>query len=184
MLGYVDAAFELVDQCAAVQESMPDTIYVPCGSHGTAAGLAYGLALAGAHTQVEAIAVDDEVTDETMSHALHDLKHFIDSLDEQLNTVEVKDIQVCVRREFYGDGYAVPLESTPYIQGIFLQHQIVLDSTYTAKAAAALVQDALDEKLKDKKVLFWLTLDSDVYPIDGEESLKKMIPDQFKKYIG
>lgn len=183
MLGYVDAAFELVEQCAALKEDMPDSIYVPCGSHGTAAGLAYGLALAGAHTKVEAIAVDEEVSDETMAKVLADLKHFMVGIDDSFNKFDVQDIKVSVRREFCGDGYAVPLESTGCIQNIFLQHQIVLDGTYTAKAAAAMVQDALDEKLRDKKVLFWLTLDSDIYTVENEEVLKKAIPAEFQKYI-
>ncbi len=56
-LGHANAAVELADQLARASAPAPDTLVVPLGSGGTAAGLLVGLALAGLPTRVIGVRV-------------------------------------------------------------------------------------------------------------------------------
>jgi D-cysteine desulfhydrase len=58
-LGYVETALELAGQVARSELPEPRTVVIPIGSGGTAAGLALGLRLAGLHTKVFGVVVND-----------------------------------------------------------------------------------------------------------------------------
>lgn len=60
--------------------------------------------------------------------------------------------------EYYGEGYGVPSSATRATITAFEQSSIRLDTTYTAKAAAAALDDCLRQP--DKPVLYWHTYNS------------------------
>lgn len=181
MLGYVDAAFELVDQCREKQLVIPDVVYVPCGSRGTAVGLAYGFMLAGVQTRVEAVAVDDQDA-VGLERAFESLNEFVQQQDAGLPSLLFDAKRLHLRVGCEGEGYAVPHECTHTVNNLFARELLVVDGTYTVKAAIAMFEDALNGLLSGKTVLFWLTLDGADYHSDVRSVDIADLPPELLRY--
>jgi len=182
-LGYVNAALELAAQCT---DTAPDVIYVPCGTMGTVAGLALGLRLAGMQTRIEAVrVVPEQVATSSGIEALcraanlrlHEIDATIPLIGDPLNTVRL-------REEFFGTGYA---ETTPGCrQAVALirsTESLVLETTYTGKALAALVHDARDGRLNGRRVMFWNTYNARPYPAAVDDEDGSTLPQWARRYL-
>lgn len=159
-LGYVNAAFELQDQIQAGLLEEPDVIYLPVGSGGTIAGLLLGCKLAGLRSTVVAVATEPEKHSGENVEMIKDLYKKVNSLlHEHDVTIPLYDFETCklvVNLANTGEKYGVDTEYGETIRTLFYTHEnLVLEPTYSSKAAAALYRDA--QYLKDKTVLFWLT---------------------------
>jgi D-cysteine desulfhydrase family pyridoxal phosphate-dependent enzyme len=131
-LGYVQAAYELVEQCAA-KGIVPDAIVLATGSCSTQAGLLAGMQLLRQPWRVEGFTVSRPV-DEVKSRVLTLAQAAIERLGFT-QTIAPQD--VIVHDGFIGPGYGVPtpegaeaIRLTARCEGIFL------DPTYTGKAMA------------------------------------------------
>jgi D-cysteine desulfhydrase family pyridoxal phosphate-dependent enzyme len=131
-LGYVQAAYELAEQCAA-NDISPDAIVLATGSCGTQAGLLAGVKLLRLPWRVEGFTVSRPVN-EVISRVLTLAQAAIKQLGSPL-TINPQD--VIVHGGFIGPGYGVPTQDaaeairlTARCEGIFL------DPTYTGKAMA------------------------------------------------
>lgn len=181
--GFVAAGLEVAAQCAA---DPPDAVYVPCGTMGTAVGLAMGLRLAGLATRVMAVQVAPiplpvreafEKLFETTNRELRARDVTLPMLDMPMENVEL-------REEFLGPGYAQPTPEC--LEAVALAHElegISLDTTYTGKAMGALIQDARDGRLEGERIMFWNTYNSQPYPEDLDSVSAVSLPPPFRKYL-
>jgi 1-aminocyclopropane-1-carboxylate deaminase/D-cysteine desulfhydrase-like pyridoxal-dependent ACC family enzyme len=182
--GYVAAALELADQLPT--RLQPDVIYIPCGTTGTAVGLSLGLRLAGLPTQVQAVQVTPPAVCsrstiirlfEETNRELHERDSAIPLLDEPMSNLQL-------RRSFFGPGYA---ETTPgaiaAVDQMRKTEDVVLETTYTGKAVAALIDDAKSGALSNKNVLFWNTYNSRPYPENLDKMAIGALPDSLRCYL-
>jgi 1-aminocyclopropane-1-carboxylate deaminase/D-cysteine desulfhydrase-like pyridoxal-dependent ACC family enzyme len=177
---YVNAACELAEQVSAGLLPEPDLVYVPLGSAGTSAGLAVGLAAAGLKTRVVAVrVVPEEVANESSLREVVDGGvTLLRELDEVFPALALGDLNLEVRHEFFGYGYAVPTSECSDAVRIAEQAALRLETTYTGKALAALRADAASGRLADKTVLFWNTYNSRPLPATAET-----LPSELEPYV-
>ena len=186
-IGFVAAGLELATQVAAGQIPVPDRIYVGSGTMGTAAGLALGLASAGLRTEVHAVRVSDTAitNEQALAKLLDKTVTMMRRLDDSVPPGLTDEVRIRIRHGYFGGGYA---HSTPEASHAieFAKNQlgIELESTYTGKAMAALLEDLQHPATESLHFLFWNTFYSmpdDVpteMPIDADA-----LPEEFLKYF-
>lgn len=165
--GFVNAALELAEQIAAGALSMPDVIYVACGTAGTVAGLALGCELAGMTCRIEGV----QVTPDSLRPAELALELYTEAGAELrqrapgLPPVSTTPVCLRVRNDQLGDGYAQPTPAAIAARDAAeAATGLPVSLTYTAKALAALHADARDGRLADQHVVFWNTYNSQPWP--------------------
>ncbi len=164
-VGYVNAAFEFKKQTDAGEMPIPDYIYCPIGSRGTAAGLVVGLRAAGINSKIVLVEIDEDDTKERYTLVAQQTNQLLHDLDSSFPLVDVlKDVSF--ERGFSGcipgvrdDVYGLYTEAGMEAKHLFKQYEeIVLDGSYTAKAASALVHDLRTKpELKEAVILYWHT---------------------------
>ncbi|MEX0940339.1 MAG: pyridoxal-phosphate dependent enzyme [Candidatus Babeliales bacterium] len=162
ILGFVNAAFELKEQINNGIIPEPDYIYVAGGSFGTSIGLSLGLQILGLKTKIRAVCVEPIELEKVLLDAkllfeqTNQLLHFYDSIFPiiSFNAKKLKFITKMSENDY---GLAIPEGAAA--KNIFeIYEKINLDDTYTARAAAALINDLQSNtKLKNKTILFWHT---------------------------
>lgn len=168
VLGYVSAGLELAAQIRAGEAPAFDTIYVTLGSGSTAAGLWLGLALAGWAGRLVAVRVVDRVVSNRTivrwwaAGGARLLRHAgLSGLPSAATRPELY-----VDHRFFGPGYAHP---TPAAEEAVAQAAVaglILETTYTGKTLAALLEDARAGRLAGQNVLFLDTFNSlDLRPL-------------------
>ena len=162
-LGYVNAVLELQQQCNNGEMPVPDTIYCALGSGGTAAGLSIGLSLVNWPTKLIAVRVVDFLfaNKVTLLYLIHRTLNFMRRSRARLpkNVNWGKNIKI--EHGYFGSGYGQSSPLGDRSMELFESYENqLLDSTYTAKAFAAIVEKAKENELKDKHILFWQTLNS------------------------
>jgi D-cysteine desulfhydrase len=158
-LGQVSAALELAAQLERGALAAPDTLVVPLGSGGTAAGLLVGLALAGLPTRVLGVQVVPRIV---ANHArVARLARRTHALLSRLLGAPLPPLDVTrlsIDRAAYGGAYGRETASaTAAAEQLRLAGGPRLDGTYSAKAFAAALARA--RRSPDERVLFWLTFD-------------------------
>jgi 1-aminocyclopropane-1-carboxylate deaminase/D-cysteine desulfhydrase-like pyridoxal-dependent ACC family enzyme len=153
-LGFVNAMKELHQQEKAMGLQF-DYIFHSSSSGGTQAGLEVGKRLFGMGTRIVGVSADNsvqEIRDEIMAAAVPIQKRL-----KMKNLIVPEDI--LVEAGFIGPGYGIPSEESLEAEKIFAETEgILLDQTYTAKAAAALIDYARKGFFKETdRVLFWHT---------------------------
>ena len=157
-LGYVNAAFELARQVEQGQLPEPDVIYVAMGTMGTAVGLRIGLRAAGLKSRLIAVRASstDAASERKMVEMFVATVAYLRALDPSFPALSLGAAQADIRHGYVGEGYARPTRKGREAMLVFRQYaDIELDSTYTAKAFAAVIDDAA--LLRDQVVLFWNT---------------------------
>ncbi len=151
-LGYVQAAYELAQQCAA-QNISPDAIVLATGSCGTQAGLLAGVHALGLPWRVEGFTVSRPVEEvRTRIYAL--AQAVLGSLDLPQNLTPQ---EVVVHDGFIGPGYGIPTaEGAAAIRLAARSEGIFLDPTYTGKALAGLIAYAQRGLYRDHETLIFL----------------------------
>lgn len=186
-VGFVNAGLELASQVQAGAIVAPDRVYVANGTMATAAGLALGLALAGLGAEVQAI----RVTHVSVSnpHAMRRLIAKTASLMCRLDPDLPADLADCVRLrfrdEFFGGGYA---HTTPATDRAVARARdelgMRLETTYTGKAMAALLDDLDKPAFAAQSMLFWNTFNS--RPLGADETgtaARDRLPGEFQRYF-
>ena len=152
-LGYVAAMQELAGQLASLQISL-DYIFHASSSCGTQAGIVVGSQLFGLeNTRVIGVSPDEKA--ETIAPEVAEIIQGIGTL----LATEIPHEPITVLDEYIGAGYGI---STPAseaaLQLLARTEGIMLDSTYTAKAMAALLEWISRGHLtRNDTVLFWHT---------------------------
>ena len=180
-LGYVNAALELVEQIESNQVPQPASVVVAAGTLGTAAGLALGFALAGIDTAIKAVRITSRIV--TNERVLARLIRGAAALMRRAGVHVEAENEAVARVELLhghiGAGYGQQTPAGERATSVFAAQGITLDPTYTAKAAAALVDNL---HAAAKPVIFWQTL-SAAQPAPPRPVDAHALPKPFRDYI-
>lgn len=162
VLGFVNAAFELVHQIKNKELIEPDYIYVATGSCATTAGLLLGLQVAQLKSQVIAVCVEPEEELDKVLLAIKELfiqaNEMLHVIDTSFPVVKFPETGLILNKKFMGTAYGALMPQTATAVSVFNDLQSVkLEATYSAKPIAAIMDDAACGRLQDKTVLFWNT---------------------------
>jgi D-cysteine desulfhydrase len=184
--GYVNAGLELAAQIGSGELPEPDRIYIATGTMGSAAGLAIGLAMANLPARVEAVRVSPtSICNEAVLERLIDKTvTMLNRLDPTVSISITDKVNIGLRHSFFAGGYAHRDDETTNAIGIAAdQLGLKLETTYTGKAMAALLQDA--PETRNEQILFWNTYNS--VPLttsaDDQELTGDWLPQEFRKYL-
>jgi D-cysteine desulfhydrase len=183
-IGFVAAGLELAAQIDAGAVSAPDRLYVANGTMATAVGLALGLALAGLTTEVQAIQVTEDFVSSpgAMRRLLEKTALVLRRLDASIPADLASRARYAFRTGYLGDGYARSNEKTEAAVALAgEQLDLALETTYTGKAFAALLDDLGDT---GGNTLFWNTYNSRPLPdpVIGAAA-EVRLPDAFLRYL-
>ena len=142
-LGYVNAAFEIRDQCRALGLAEPDEIWVAAGSCGTFAGLLLGARLAGLGSRVAGVRVieEDVANPAKVARLACRTAAYLRRLDPSVPRVVIAAGEVDLRDGTGGRPYAFPTpEALAAVELVARLEGLPLETTYTGKAMAALLE--------------------------------------------
>lgn len=159
---FVNAAFELKAQYDSRRQAYPDVIYCAVGSTSTCAGLALGAHLAGLPSRVVGVRVaashlgpiptcTANTITALMRRTLSAMRRHQKDLPSEVPEVHLLD-------HYFGQAYGAPTPEGGAATQAFASSGIGLDPTYTAKAAAAVLEHC--DLHKDESVLYWHTFNS------------------------
>ena len=171
-LGFVNAGLELAAQIANGDVEKPDRIYVACGTTGTAAGLALGLAAAGLDTRIHAVQVADNpfASEAKMRKLIAKTESILRGLDSGFIADRWQE-RIMWRDEFLAGGYAHVDEATRSAVDVAKSHlDLKLETTYSGKAFAALLHDLETGQDGASRVLFWNTYNAAPLRISPERA--------------
>lgn len=153
--GFANAINELKEQSENMSTFFTH-IYHSTSSGGTQAGLEAGKRIFGQEgLKICGISADDS-PGEITAKVLKCANPFLEKLgaDKLISPDEIS-----VFSDFVGDGYGIPTPESERARSLFLEHEgILLDDTYTSKAAAGLISHCESGLFsKNDNVLFWHT---------------------------
>ncbi len=186
-VGFVNAALELGDQIAAGEVDKPDRVYVANGTMATAAGLAVGFALAQVDIEVHAVRVTHEAiaNKRGLTRMMVKTVTLLNRLDPSIDPAAAQRARIRWRDEFFAGGYGRSDGRTDNALAV-AEHQLglVLESTYTGKAMAALLHDIADSASAGQSMLFWHTYNSRPLPAtDARPEDTDRLPAEFLRYF-
>jgi L-cysteate sulfo-lyase len=150
-LGYVSAAYEMLDQFEK-QGLDVGWIVIATGSTGTQAGLLAGLHAAGSNVKVLGVSVRQPK--ERQVEAVHKLAV---ATAAQLTEEELPVEKVYVVDEYVGEGYGLPTEGTmDAIKTLARTEGVLLDPIYSAKGMAGMIGLAKEGFFDDEKDVVFL----------------------------
>jgi D-cysteine desulfhydrase len=158
-LGHAAAALELADQLERDRAPAPDTLVVPLGSGGTAAGLLVGLSLAGLPTRVVGVRVVPRVV-ANRRRVLRLARRAAALFGERAGIAAplIEATRFTIDEAQYGGAYARETRASRTSQELVLARDgPALEGTYSAKAFAAALAHA--RAAPAERVLYWLTFD-------------------------
>ncbi len=182
-VGFVAAGLELAAQIDAGDIGMPERLYVANGTMATAAGLALGLALAGLATEVQAVQVTEDFVSSpsAMKRLLEKTAVVLSRLDKTIPQDLADRANYVFREGYLGDGYAKSNEKTDKAVTLAKEQLgLQLESTYTGKAFAALLDDLAETS---GNVLFWNTYNSRTLTDPGASAELARLPEDFQRYL-
>lgn len=186
-VGFVDAGLELANQLAESGEAPPARIYVANGTMGTAAGLALGLALGDVDTEVHAVRVTDEAfaSRERTFRLMVRIATLLNGIDDRFPADLPRRARIRHRGAFVGDGYTRPTTaSEAAIDAARDALGLTLETTYTAKASAALFADTASRAAGDAPLMFWNTYNARPLPTHESLTLEDTgLPADFARYF-
>ena len=162
-IGYVNAALELKEQIAAGEIPEPDFIYVARGSSSTTVGLMLGLRAAKLKARV--ISMGAYPQNRNLASKIRGFygktAYYLNSLDPGFPELEYSGDNADIRDGFSGKRDDCHIEKRKEAIDIMKKTEgIELDSIYTGRALACLIDDAGKGQLKNRVVLFWNTFNS------------------------
>jgi D-cysteine desulfhydrase len=160
VLGFINAALELAAQVEEGLLPEPESVFVPYGTGGTAAGLSLGLQLAGLKTKVVAVRVIDRLIANRprLMMLLSSTAHCLTSQGDPTARPASIGKNLEIRRGYIGPGYGHPTKEAQRAVALFENEEgEKLEFTYTGKAAAAFLDEA---RSTTAPLLFWNTYSS------------------------
>jgi D-cysteine desulfhydrase len=158
-IGYVEAGLELGRQVAAGELPEPSHVVLALGSGGTAAGLLLGLKLAGLRSRLSCALVNDitRVNAATVARLARRTQRLLRRHGAGFETVPMRADDLDVERAWLGPGYGHATAEATAASAAFAEAGVELEPVYTAKAAAALLEQNRTGRFGDGPVLFWQT---------------------------
>ncbi len=190
-IGFINAIFELKNQISEGILPEPDVIFVAAGSSGTASGLTAGCKLLGLKTKVYPVNVSRDiiVNPKNLIRIANKSIKYLRKRDKSIPDVQVDKGDFDMIKGYLGSNYGVKtVKSQEAVDLVYdLEGKklgLKLETTYTGKAMAAMLDFFEKEENKSKKVLFWNTYNSndlDKYLRETEFDYEKL-PKKFHKY--
>lgn len=181
-LGYVNAGLELAQQFST--DRLPDRVYVPLGTMGTAVGIALGFALAGRRVPVHAVrVVHPTVGSSVLARRLWTkMNRLLRTLDPSTPDLVFDAERFIVRDEYFGDGYAAVTPQATAAVAYAADHlQLSLETTYSGKALGALLDDAREPAKRANCPLLVCTYQSGA-PAPGTLDAREL-PEELQTYL-
>jgi len=185
-IGFVNAAFELKNQIEQGEMPLPKYLFVTLGSCGTLAGLEIGKLLANLDTNIVGVRVTDKgasspaLVKSLARKTYKNLKNYSEKIPE------IKIKKSTIIDEFYGGEYGkVTKEGLEALELMKKYENIELDTTYTGKTCAAMLDFIKRENIKDP-ILFWNTynsVDLSVYVNKLKFEDYKTLPEDFHVFF-
>ncbi len=191
-IGFINAIFELKNQIDEGILPEPDIIFVAAASTGTSAGLTAGCKLLGLKTKVYPVNVsrDIVVNPKNLIRIANKSIKYLRKRDKSIPDVQVNKADFDMIKGYLGSNYGVKtvkgqnaVDLVYELEGKKLGFK--LETTYTGKAMAAMLEFLEKEENKSKKVLFWNTYNSndlDKYLRETKFDYEKL-PKKFHKYF-
>ena len=190
-IGFINAIFELKNQIDEGIIPEPDIIFVAAGSTGTSAGLTAGCKLSGLKTRVYPVNVSMDIVanPKNLIKIANKSIKYLRKRDKSIPDIQVNKDDFDMIKGYLGSNYGVKtvkgqtaVDLVYELEGKKLGFK--LETTYTGKAMAAMLDYLKKEENKAKKVLFWNTYNSndlDKYLRETEFDYEKL-PKKFHKY--
>lgn len=185
VISMVNAVFELKEQIDQGLLLEPDYIYVPFGSMGTTAGLLLGMKAAGLKAKIIPVRVvsNPKFNAGSLCALIQETNNYLHAIDSSFAVHTWNVDTMYINNEQLGNGYASKTVAGENAALLFDIENIILDQTYTAKAAAALIDDCKKGIIKSNDVvLFWYTYCADEFPDVIDQRDMHTIPTEFQKY--
>lgn len=191
-IGFINAMFELKNQIDRGLLTVPDIIFVAAGSSGTTAGLIAGCQLLGLKTKVYAVNVSQDIVvnpKAVIKIATKAIK-YLRKRDNSIENVDITKENFEIIKGYLGSVYGVKtIKSQNAVDLIYelegKKSDFKLETTYTGKTMAAMLDFLGNEENKSKTVLFWNTYNSnnlDKYLKETNFEFQKL-PKKFHKYF-
>jgi D-cysteine desulfhydrase len=181
-LGYVECALELCRQAAP-----PDFLHVAGGTGGVAAGLAVGLAIAGAATRVVAVrTVAREILSEArlllLARRIHE--RLASLAGEALPAPPPGRERFVVLHTHAGEGYGRPTTEGAAAAALLREAAgLTLDPTYTAKAMAGTLDFARSPEGRGRRHMFLHTYGSKDLSHVAARARPEDLPAPFRRFF-
>lgn len=162
-LGYVNAAVELHEQIRAGALPEPQCIFVPMGSGGTVAGLVLGAKIVGLRSRVMAVLVTDIMapTPQKLAKQAAGCLALLQRYVPDLRSLSVRADEFTIVPGYVGACYGAPTEAGRRARDLMRNLEgIQLETTYSAKCLAALIDITHRRGYRHAPVLFWNTYSS------------------------
>jgi len=186
-LGYINAGLELAEQIEQGNLPSPDRIYVALGSMGTFAGLFIGLKLAGLKTELIGVRVTDlRMTNEkNTAKMINQTIRYLKSLSDSFPKFEIKPEDLEINHDYAGLCYgSVTEKGLEAVDILKRTHDIQIETTYTAKAFACMIDDIKAGRVGGESILFWNTYSSvDLSHIVQNHSDYSKLPRSFHRFF-
>jgi 1-aminocyclopropane-1-carboxylate deaminase/D-cysteine desulfhydrase-like pyridoxal-dependent ACC family enzyme len=176
-IGYVNAGLELAAQIEAGEIPCPARIYLALGTMGTAMGLLLGLKAAGIRTNLQAVrAVPSYIAGIDKCHLLfNQTNELLRKMDPSFPSCTLEREDLTIRQEYFGEKYGMFTPEAVAAATLLRESDgIILDGTYTGKAAAAFLADLRSNS--EGPVLFWNTKNSRPLPPEAMSADYRLLP--------
>ncbi len=166
-LGFINAGFELKSQIESGVIPEPDAIFIAGGSTGTAAGLIMGCKLVGLKTKVHIVNVYPSFVysqSSVIKNSNRAIK-FLHKLDRSIPKLIVTSDDFEFINGYLGSSYAVKTKRGQDAVDLVMELEgekrgFKLETSYTGKTMAAMLDFIKKEENQSKKILFWNTYNS------------------------
>ena len=162
----------------------PDAIFIAGGSTGTAAGLIMGGKLAGLNSKIHVVNVYPDLAYNSSSVVKNSNKalKYLRKLDKSVPNLEVTNNDFEFITGFLGSNYAVKTKRGQEAMDLVMELEgkkrgFQLETSYTGKTLAAMIDFLKKVENQSKKVLFWNTYNSndlDVFLKETNFNYKKL----------
>ncbi len=190
-IGFINAIIELKKQIDEKILPEPDVIFVAAGSTGTAAGLTAGCKLLGMKTKVNFVNVsrDIVVSPKVLMKIANKAIKYLRKRDNSIPDVLVTEEDFTMIKGYLGSEYGIKTIKSQNAVDLIEKLEgkrrgFKLETTYTGKNAAAMLDILAKQENKSKIVLFWNTYNSndlDKYLRETKFEYKKL-PKKFHSY--
>ncbi|MHA1670755.1 MAG: 1-aminocyclopropane-1-carboxylate deaminase/D-cysteine desulfhydrase [Promethearchaeota archaeon] len=190
-IGFINAIFELKKQIDRKVLPEPDVIFVAAGSSGTAAGLTAGCKLLDMKTKIIFVNVsrDIVVSPKVITKIANKAIKYLKKRDKSIPDIIITEEDCTMIKGYLGSEYGVKTirsqKAVDLIEELEGKHRdFILETTYTGKTAAAMLDYLAKDENKSKTVLFWNTYNSndlDNYLRETKFDYQKL-PKKFHRY--
>jgi D-cysteine desulfhydrase len=158
----VSAGLELGEQVRAGLLPEPAELYVAVGTGGTHAGLVAGLALAGLRTRVVGVLVTDILppSPRKLARMARGVLRALHAKLPRVPRLEIRERDFDLVRSQLGAGYGAATPAARTAVATAADLGLAIETTYTGKCLAALIERVRSQGAPRGPILFWNTFNA------------------------